>query len=126
MTTFWKRLREMIYGDESAEQEIGSLLSEEVSTAETTEPVRVDDYGKTIAVHYSGPLSQSGRPIYVHYGYGPGPWSDVRETMMHQVARGVFEAEIPLTQGAGPLEFCFRNDLGEWDNNDGENWSYRV
>lgn len=131
MATFWRRIREMMYGtlSDDGDQEVGTLQGEQdeqTATPVGTEPVRVEEYGDSVSVHYSGALSQVGRPIYVHFGYGPGPWRDVRETVMHQVAKGLYEAEIPVGYGRGALEFCFRNDVGEWDNNDGNNWSHPL
>lgn len=122
MSTFWKRISERMFGPVPGmeDEEIGALGG-------SLDPVEVEGFGSTVEIRYSGALSGSGSPLYVHFGIGPGDWSDVSEAPMHPVAAtGVFQAEIGVAGDEGRLEFCFRNENGEWDNNHGNNWAYPL
>ncbi|HEY8496949.1 MAG TPA: carbohydrate-binding protein [Limnochordales bacterium] len=79
--------------------------------------------GEQVAITYSGRLAQQGaKQIYLHYGIGPGHWHNVQEAPMVQVGPQRFQASVPVP-AQGRLEFCFRDDRGQWDNNGGRNWS---
>lgn len=79
--------------------------------------------GQRVTVTYQGALAREGAgAIYLHYGYGPGPWQDVQEVAMTPVDARRYEASIQV-RNAGRLEFCFRDSQGRWDNNQGRNWS---
>lgn len=135
MATFWGRIREIFYGGiaEDADLEVGAIATVEpldIEEAGRDEgrhegAVRVHEMGGELWIAYSGQLTKAGRPIYVHYGHGPGAWRKVRETRMDKLEEGLHEAIVPLDESEGVIEFCFRNDVGDWDNNDGNNWSYR-
>lgn len=79
--------------------------------------------GRQVSITYSGRLAhEAAGEIYLHYGAGPGDWQQVQETAMVQVGPQRFRASVPVPE-QGTLEFCFRDDRGQWDNNDGRNWS---
>lgn len=123
MSTFWKRIREVMFGPVLDEDmEVGALQE----SSDTSGPVSFDAYGSTLEIRYCGPLAQKGEPLYVHFGVGPGPWQHVHETPMRLMGDGTFHAEIGIPEEEGQLEFCFRNDQGEWDNNGGNNWVYPL
>lgn len=134
MATFWRRIREIFYGAAGEEdQEVGAIAEVQPAATRVTDEgsvrldggVRVQQAGEELLIAYRGPLAQTGRPLFLHYGYGPGAWREVRERRMVKRRDGVYEVGLPLMLAAGSLEFCFRNDIGDWDNNNGKNWSYR-
>lgn len=133
MATFWKRIREIFYGElPEDDQEVGAIGTyEPVETeVETSEPiefeggVRLYPVNGELWIAYSGRLAKAGRPVYMHFGYGPGAWRDVREQRLVELDKGVHETSLQIDPAAGTLEFCFRTDIGDWDNNHGNNWSY--
>lgn len=131
MTTFWRRIREIFYGSlpDESDVEAGLLMEETaVEDGERIEsgPVQVVTDTDSVTVRYRGPLARSGRALYLHFGYGPGPWQKVKESLMEKEAEGVYTVTVPLIPVGDSFEFCFRNDLGEWDNNGGRNWSCPV
>jgi len=78
--------------------------------------------GERVTVAYDGLLARQGAGrVYLHYGYGPGPWSVISDVPMEKVGDR-FEATFEVAHD-GLLEFCFRDDAGNWDNNNGRNWS---
>lgn len=82
--------------------------------------------GQRVTITYEGPLAREGaQGMYLHYGYGPGPWRDVQDMAMTPAGPHRFQASIRV-QDAGRLEFCFRDDRGRWDNNGGRNWSCTI
>lgn len=101
-----------------AEKALDVELSEEVSVSPASAPG-----GGQVTITYSGRLAQQGvKQIYLHYGTGPGHWRNVQETPMMQVGPQRFQASVSVPS-QGRLEFCFRDDRGQWDNNGGRNWS---
>lgn len=82
--------------------------------------------GERVTVRYSGLLAQSGASeVILHYGYGPGPWRNVKELALTKQPDGSFSGEFQL-EDDGRLEFCFRDSAYNWDNNNGRNWSYEI
>lgn len=80
--------------------------------------------GKTAKLKYSGLLYKHGaEEVYVHLGFGL-LWEGLREIKMTRTEDG-FEAEIPL-EFADTLNFCFRDNAYNWDNNSYQNYSYEV
>lgn len=84
------------------------------------------DPRERITIVYAGPLAHKvGRRVYFHAGCGePDRWTDVRDQEMMKTERG-WEIAVEATDGM-PLNFCFMNEDGEWDNNLGRNWSCRA
>lgn len=151
MASFWTRIREMMNSPAEEEQqaadaaredrlerrapgrlrqdeEIGAVADEFVAAKRANsegtpeDGVLAERRGTKVTVRYSGRLARQGRPVYLHYGFG-AEWSGTAEMPMEQVDAGVCEAAVSVRGRRGTLEFCFRNDAGEWDNHDGKNWS---
>lgn len=82
----------------------------------------------TVTVAYSGLLAkESAGMIFLHWGVGPGPWQNVQEVpMMQQQEDGTWIARLRTPKEGGSLEFCFHDGAGNWDNNNGLNWSVTV
>ena len=78
----------------------------------------------TIKISYTGDLFQNNSEnVTIHYGFGEN-WDDVNDIEMNKTELG-FQAEIDLI-GDDTFNFCFKNDLGEWDNNNGENYIFPI
>lgn len=77
-----------------------------------------------VKISYTGKLFQeSSEDVYLHYGFGHN-WENLSELEMEKTELG-FQAEIELTSSES-LNFCFRNALDEWDNNDGQNYIFPI
>ncbi len=81
--------------------------------------------GKQIRIRYYGLLRQKGaRQIWLHGGFGDSKeWRDVKDYLMEQTDQG-WEQTVQLE--GKQLNFCFRDDTYNWDNNNGTNWIYRI
>lgn len=78
----------------------------------------------TIKISYIGELFQNNsEEVYIHYGFGL-LWENVSEIKMIKTELG-FQAEIEL-QDFDSFNFCFRNELNEWDNNNNENYIFPI
>ncbi|MBQ9298197.1 MAG: hypothetical protein IJ223_04095 [Clostridia bacterium] len=78
----------------------------------------------TVKISYVGKLFQNdSEEVYIHYGFGL-LWENVSEIKMEKTELG-FQAEIEL-QDSESFNFCFRNGLNEWDNNEGENYIFPI
>ncbi|PKM83290.1 MAG: carbohydrate-binding protein [Firmicutes bacterium HGW-Firmicutes-14] len=82
--------------------------------------------GEQINVIYDGLLFNSGaQEIYLHTGYGVHDrWQDVRDMKMLRTGRG-WEQTFQVTEPSR-INFCFRDNAGNWDNNSGHNWSFEI
>ncbi len=77
-----------------------------------------------VKISYTGKLFQeNSEDVFVHYGFGPN-WNNVTEKKMERTELG-FQAEIELISNEC-LNLCFRNSNNEWDNNEGQNYSFDV
>ena len=78
----------------------------------------------TVKISYAGYLFQKGvDEVYIHYGFGTD-WTNSAETKMVKTELGFqCEVNIPTTNY---LNFCFRDNTGEWDNNFGQNFTFPV
>ncbi|MGE5329092.1 MAG: carbohydrate-binding protein [Deltaproteobacteria bacterium] len=90
--------------------------------------VRIEDTtlyeGGKAKLKYNGYLHKNGaEEIYVHVGFGL-LWEDLTEIKMTKHT-GFYEANIPLVK-ADTLNFCFRDNSNNWDNNFYQNYSYEV
>ena len=78
----------------------------------------------TVKISYVGKLFQDdSEEVYIHYGFGL-LWENVSEIKMEKTELG-FQAEIELFDSES-FNFCFRNELNEWDNNNGENYVFPL
>ena len=74
----------------------------------------------TVKISYTGELFENNsEEVFVHYGYGTN-WDNVNEIKMNKTELG-FQAEINLPE-SNRLNFCFRNSLNQWDNNQNANY----
>lgn len=78
----------------------------------------------TVKISYIGTLFQdNSEEVYIHYGFGL-LWENVSEVKMVKTELG-FQAEIELNDSES-FNFCFRNNLNKWDNNNGENYIFPI
>lgn len=72
-----------------------------------------------LEVVYTGALADSEQ-VFCHFGYGKD-WSNATTLAMVKLD-GKWVCAIPLRR-AKKVQFCFKNNRDEWDNNGGSNWS---
>ncbi len=94
-------------------------------TIEPSSPVA----GQQVKVIYDdsqGPIAGSD-PIYIHLGYdnfstiiSPDP------VMTHNSQTDKWEYTTIIPSSAWEIDFVFRNDYDQWDNNDGQDWKFAV
>jgi len=78
-----------------------------------------------IEVRYKGLLAKSGaNRIYLHCGFG-SEWKSARDIAMNKDTEGIWRTMLELKDGSD-VHFCFRDDAGNWDNNNGSNWGFFV
>ncbi|MCI8444594.1 MAG: hypothetical protein HFJ37_05550 [Clostridia bacterium] len=78
----------------------------------------------TIKISYIGQLFQdASTEVSIHYGFGIN-WENVTDVKMEKTELG-FQAEINLLEGE-TFNFCFKNENGIWDNNDGQNYIFPL
>lgn len=77
-----------------------------------------------VKISYAGKLFQDeAEEVFIHYGFGL-EWNDLGEVKMEKTELG-FQAEIELLSSE-TFNFCFKNENGEWDNNDGQNYIFPI
>lgn len=77
-----------------------------------------------VKISYAGKLFQDeSEEVFIHYGFGL-EWNDLGEVKMEKTELG-FQAEIELLSSE-TFNFCFKNENGEWDNNDGQNYIFPI
>ncbi|AGL01866.1 carbohydrate-binding protein [Desulfoscipio gibsoniae] len=82
--------------------------------------------GEEITVLYDGLLAASGATqIYLHVGYGDArDWRNIKAHRMSKTGWGwVKTLEMP---DDSRFNFCFHDGYGNWDNNNGLNWSFEI
>ena len=80
--------------------------------------------GKTVKLTYGGALAQNGaNEVYVHFGFGL-LWDNLQEIKLDKVDDH-FETEITLNS-CDDINFCFRDENNNWDNNDTKNYSAPI
>ena len=78
----------------------------------------------TIKISYTGTFFENNsEKVFIHYGFGQN-WDNVEEKEMEKTELG-FQAEIELPE-SDYLKFCFKNSNDEWDNNNGEDYSFQI
>lgn len=82
--------------------------------------------GQRIEVQYEGLLARSGaQDIFLHAGFGRNnSWDDVTEVRMQRQGNR-FVSQMSM-ENDSRLNFCFRDNAGNWDNNSGKNWSFEI
>ena len=77
-----------------------------------------------VKLSYTGELFQDGsNEVFIHYGFGQN-WDNINEIKMEKTELG-FQCEITLS-GTETFNFCFKNNLDKWDNNNGENYIFTI
>lgn len=77
-----------------------------------------------VKISYVGQLFQdTSSEVSIHYGFGTN-WDNVTDIKMEKTELG-FQAEINLLEG-DTFNFCFRNENGIWDNNNGQNYIFPL
>lgn len=81
--------------------------------------------GQQIVIRYNGLLRDQGaRQVWLHGGSGESnAWEETKDYLMERTGEG-WEQTIDLKDKQ--LNFCFRDDARNWDNNNGVNWTYRI
>ena len=77
-----------------------------------------------IKISYTGSLYQNdAEEVFLHYGFD-NEWKDLSEIKMEKTDLG-FQAEISLPSYQ-TLNLCFRDDNGNWDNNENANYIFNI
>ena len=77
-----------------------------------------------LKISYVGTLYQSAsEEVFLHYGFGIN-WDNVSDIKMEKTELG-FQCEIEIIE-SDLLNLCFRNANNEWDNNNGENYTFSI
>lgn len=77
-----------------------------------------------VKISYAGELFQNdSEEVYIHYGFGIN-WDNLNEIKMEKTELG-FQAEFELIN-SNTLNFCFKNENEEWDNNNGQNYIFPI
>ena len=77
-----------------------------------------------VKISYLGELFQNGsEEVTLHLGYGDD-WKNAQDIKMDKSDFG-FQCKIDGL-GAKTLNFCFKNENDQWDNNGGQNYSYPI
>lgn len=78
----------------------------------------------TVKISYTGKFFQdNSEEVYLHYGFGL-LWENLGEVKMEKTELG-FQTEINLIE-ADSFNFCLKNGNNEWDNNDGQNYTFNL
>lgn len=77
-----------------------------------------------VKVSYTGKFYQGDNDkVFIHYGYGKN-WDNVQEVEMKKTDLG-YQTELNLGKNE-TINFCFKNQNNEWDNNFGKNYIFNV
>ncbi len=77
-----------------------------------------------VKISYTGKFFQDkSENVFIHYGFGLN-WNNVNDKKMEKTELG-FQAEVELEEGE-TFNFCFNNDTGDWDNNEGQNYVFPI
>lgn len=90
------------------------------------EPDKVRTHS-VVEVNYNGILAQSGADeVYIHCGSSyTNDWHDVQDVKMTKKTGDTFTANI-LVQDGSTFNLCFRDSSNNWDNNSGENYTFKI
>lgn len=81
--------------------------------------------GSALTIYYHGSLDSSSH-VYLHWG--ENNWQNVVTVDKPMVKRadGFWETTISVPVDATQINFAFRNDNNQWDNNGGGNWNVSI
>ena len=78
----------------------------------------------TVKISYTGKFFQDASTnVYIHYGFG-SDWEGVVDAEMTKTDLG-FQIEVDLLDKE-TFNFCIKNEIGEWDNNDDANYIFKI
>jgi len=77
-----------------------------------------------VKISYTGKFFENNSTdVYIHLGFGTF-WDNLSEIKMEKTELG-FQTEIELIE-SDTFNFCFRNENNEWDNNEAENYIFKL
>ena len=77
-----------------------------------------------VKISYIGKFFQDeSKQVFIHYGFG-NDWNNVVEAEMVKTELG-YQIEVDLID-MPTFNFCFKNENGDWDNNDGDNYIFTL
>lgn len=77
-----------------------------------------------VKISYIGKFFQDNSTnVYIHYGFG-NSWEGLVDDEMVKTELG-FQIEIDLLD-SNTFNFCLKNEKGEWDNNNGNNYIFQI
>lgn len=77
-----------------------------------------------VKISYTGKFYQNNsEKVIIHYGFND-EWNNVNDVEMEKTELG-FQTEINLLEGE-TFNLCFKNELDEWDNNEGINYVFQL
>lgn len=77
-----------------------------------------------VKISYTGKFFQDASTnVYIHYGFG-SEWEGVVDAEMTKTDLG-FQIEVDLLDKE-TFNFCIKNEKGEWDNNNDENYIFTI
>lgn len=77
-----------------------------------------------VKISYIGKFFQDeSKQVFIHYGFG-NDWDNVVEAEMVKTELG-YQIEVDLIDKP-TFNFCFKNENGDWDNNDGDNYIFTL
>lgn len=82
--------------------------------------------GEKVMVEYDGLLSRSGaQEVYLHAGFGLNDiWDNVQDIKMTKTGeQWKTDCDVKTDKR---FYICFHDNAGNWDNNNGQNWSFEV
>ena len=74
--------------------------------------------------YYGNLFKNNSEYVFIKYGYTDN-WYNINERNMERTENG-FEIDINILNGYNNISFCFYNGKGEWDNNQGLNYTFDL
>ena len=77
-----------------------------------------------VKISYIGKFFQdTSKQVFIRYGFGPD-WENTTEAEMVKTELG-YQIEVDLLDKP-TFNFCFKNENGDWDNNEGDNYIFTI
>ncbi|WP_366922819.1 carbohydrate-binding protein [Metallumcola ferriviriculae] len=110
------------YGDK--EMKLKSMRQANNPDGVAVDPIPVTS-GDEVTVLYYGTMSDRANQMFLHCGYGKSDsWQKVTDMRMERTDRG-WVKNLQLSDPSR-LNFCFRDENNNWDNNKGLDWSVEI
>ncbi len=78
----------------------------------------------TVKISYTGKFFQdTSTNVFIRYGFG-NDWDNLIEKEMVKTELG-YQVEVDLIDKE-TFNFCIKNEKDEWDNNDGNNYVFKI